>query len=241
MFRKVASAEVVGVYDNKNIKTASKISSFDYQRRDDGNFLYVAVRACTVDVPNLNYDMFPHEEVGEPKNAYRTFIGAYNYLNHDNQDPAKARGAIIDAVYHDDPNDKWVECLIEMDEDRCPKLCSLIRSGEIDTVSMGCNCTSTTCSVCGHEAEYPFQFCEHIQQKGRVYGNKLAYEICNGVEYFELSWVYTPADATAYSIALADRDGDLECDHPYDHRPEEVHESGIPNYGTGMDDELVFW
>ena len=241
MFRKFASAKVTRMQSVHRRTASRKISGFDYEPRDDGNYLYVAVRACTVDVPNLNYDMFPHEEVGEPKNAYRTFIGAYNYLNHDNQDPAKARGAIIDAVYHDDPDDKWVECLIEMDRDRCPKLCSLIEAGEIDTVSMGCNVVSTTCSVCGNEAEYPFQFCEHIQQKGHVFGDRLAYEICNGVEYFELSWVYTPADATAYTIALADRDGDIACEHPYDHRPEELYDNGMPVYGTGMDDELLFF
>lgn len=239
MFKKFATAKVTEVF-NHRCKTASrKISGFDYEPRE--NCLYVAVRACTVDVPNLNFDMLPSYEVGEPKNAYKTFIGAYNYLNHDNQNPAKARGAIIDAIYHDDPDDKWVECLIEMDRDRCPKLCSLIESGEIDTVSMGTECERTICSVCGNVAEYPFQFCEHVQQKGRVYNGVLAYEVCEGLEFFELSWVYVPADPTAYTTALADISGDIECLHPYDHRAEEVNSSGVPVYGTSMDDELLFF
>ena len=636
MFRKFASAKVTQVHDPRRRlagkEAMQKISGFDYEPRE--GFLYVATRACTVDVPNLNYDMFPHEEVGEPRNAYRTFIGAYNYLNHDNQDPAKARGAIIDAKYHDDdPDDRWVECLIEIDESRCPKLCSLIRSGDIDTVSMGCflpgtkitmadgttkliedvaageevlthlgnikpidmkfihehdgliyeissyaqcdvmrlteehpvwirrpqrdikdrvrervdknrgelthkcicgkefathnslaahlrevkrwgqdgehgfppafegwvqakdveigdyvldprmngdvecdkdvarllgyylaegnfcydkkrallegtpcgvewtfseseveyhrevsdlieslgykpvgpyfkngaatircnspelaemmlklggkyswgkqlapevmrwdidaqrtlleayfngdahwseaekgrhfefstvskslaeqvfalcvrcgircteprmrdysgryddsqrrptyyaqgnvdaqserdrhlayvdekgmwrrvtkirmieyhgnvynfsvedddsyvadgcavhncNVSHTECSICGNKAEYPFQFCEHVQQKGRVYDGKLAYEVCRGVEYFELSFVFTPADPTAYTMAIADTTGELPCEHPYDHREEEVYDNGLPAYGTGQDDELLFW
>lgn len=203
MFTKFAKAEVVRVFKPEERTASTKLSGFDYEPRTDGKYLYAAVRACTADVPNLNYDMLPDREL---KTAYQSFIGAYNYLNHDNQDPAKARGAVIDARYHDeDPDDKWVECLIEMDEDRCPKLCSLIRSGEIDTVSMGCNVESTTCSVCGKTAEYPFQYCEHIQQKGRTFGGKLAYEICNGIDFFELSWVYDPADPTAHTERVASK------------------------------------
>ena len=177
------------------------LGSFEYEPRNDGHkYLYVAVRACTADVPNLNLDMLPHEEL---KTAYKTFIGAYVYLNHDNTDPAKARGAIIDAVYHDeDADDRWIEILMELDEERCPKLCSLIRSGEIDTVSMGCQVESTTCSICGNVAEEPWEFCEHIQQKGREFEGKLAYEICNGINFFEESFVYDPADPTATVQAL---------------------------------------
>lgn len=178
-----------------------RLGSFEYEPRSDGHkYLYVAVRACTADVPNLNMDMLPHDEL---KTAYRTFVGSYVYLNHDNTDPAKARGAIIDAKYHDeDLEDRWIEILMEMDEERCPKLCSLIRSGEIDTVSMGCSIESSTCSICGNVMEYPFEMCEHIAMKGSKFNGKLAYEICNGIEFFEESWVYDPADPTAQVQAL---------------------------------------
>lgn len=209
MFIKFASASVMDFHAysaraTAGIKTAGgkrRLGSFEYEPRKDGHkYLYVSVRACTSDVPNRNYDMLPHDEV---ENAYRTFVGACVYLNHDNQDPAKARGAVIDAVYHtEDPEDKWVEILMEMDEERCPRLCSLIRSGEIDTVSMGCSVENTTCSVCGNVAEYPFEYCEHIQQKGREFQGKLAFEICNGIEFFEESWVYSPADITARPVGI---------------------------------------
>ena len=204
MFRKYASAEIIAHSEQHTGRTAGKktLGSFDYEPRDDHKYLYVAVRACTADVPNLNYDMLPSSEL-KGKEAYKTFIGSYVYLNHDNTDPCKARGAIIDAKYHDeDPDDQWVEILEELDEEKCPKLCSLIRSGEIDTVSMGCEVTSTTCSICGNEAEYPFEYCDHIANKGQKFGGKLAYEICNGVDFFECSWVYNPADPTAYVQAL---------------------------------------
>ena len=135
MFFKTSNAKVTGIHSSRGRTAGRVLSGFDYEPRD-GKFLYVAVRACTADVPNLNYDMLPDREL---KTAYKSFIGSYVYLNHDNQSPSKARGAIIDATYHtEDPDDKWVEILMEMDEERCPKLCSLIRSGDIDTVSMGC-------------------------------------------------------------------------------------------------------
>lgn len=138
-FTKYADCEVLNFScSRKGQRTASlaKIGSFEYEPATDGNYLYVAVRACTADVPNLNLDMLPSWEL---ETAYETFRGASVFLNHDNSDPAKARGVVVDAKYHDeDPDDKWVEILMEMDEDRCPKLCSLIRSGEMDTVSMGC-------------------------------------------------------------------------------------------------------
>lgn len=215
MFRKYASAEIIAHSGQHVGRTAGKktLGSFDYEPRDDHKYLYVAVRACTADVPNLNYDMLPSSEL-KGKEAYKTFIGSYVYLNHDNTDPLKARGAIIDAKYHDeDPDDQWVEILEELDEEKCPKLCALIRSGEIDTVSMGCEVTSTTCSICGNEAEYPFEYCEHIKSKWQKYAGKLAYEICNGIDFFECSWVYNPADPTAYVQAL-DKTASMKQSYP---------------------------
>ena len=207
-FTKYADCEVLNFScSRKGQRTAAlaKIGSFEYEPATDGNYLYVAVRACTADVPNLNLDMLPSWEL---ETAYETFRGASVFLNHDNSDPAKARGVVVDAKYHDeDPDDKWVEILMEMDEDRCPKLCSLIRSGEMDTVSMGANVESTTCSVCGNVAEYPFQYCTHVQQKGREFDGKVAFEICNGIEFFEESWVYDPADPTAHAMTMMDSDG----------------------------------
>lgn len=207
-FTKYADCEVLNFScSRKGQRTAAlaKIGSFEYEPATDGNYLYVAVRACTADVPNLNLDMLPSWEL---ETAYETFRGASVFLNHDNSDPAKARGVVVDAKYHDeDPDDKWVEILMEMDEDRCPKLCSLIRSGEMDTVSMGANVESTTCSVCGNVAEYPFQYCTHVQQKGREFDGRVAFEICNGIEFFEESWVYDPADPTAHAMTMMGSDG----------------------------------
>lgn len=202
MTRRVSSAGSVTSFASSSGDV--KVGSFDVSPRGDG-YLYVAARAVTADKPNLNYDMFPADEL---RKSYRTFVGGCVYLNHDNTDPAKARGAIVDARLHDEnPDDVWVEILMELDEERCPKLCALIRSGEIDTFSMGCTTEYSTCSVCGREASDESEFCEHMLHKGRRYDGVLAYEVCHGIEFFEESAVYSPADPTARTVAVLDGDG----------------------------------
>lgn len=201
MFIKFSKCEIIGasVQTKGRVAARKALGSFDYDDRGEG-FFYVAVRACTADVPNLNRDMLPHIEL---KTAYRTFLWKPVYVNHANTNLDRARGFIIDAVYHDeDPDDRWIEILMEMDEATFPKLCALIRSGEIDTVSMGLNCETTTCSICGNVAEDQTQFCNHIKQKGREFNGVMAYEICNKIAFFEESWVYDPADPTATVQAL---------------------------------------
>lgn len=205
---KTASASVAGFAASRDSRgrTASrvKVGSFEYEPAGP-DYLYVSLRALSADRPNLNMDMFPSDELRE---AHKTFVGSCVFLEHDNRDPEKSRGAIIASRFHEeDPDDKWVEILMELDERRCPKLCSMIRSGEINTFSMGCEVDYSECPICGKTAEQPWQFCEHMRNKGREYDGKLAYEICHGIEFFEESVVYNPADPTARAIEVSG-DGD---------------------------------
>ena len=207
---KTASASVAGFAASRDARgrTASrvKVGSFEYEPAGP-DYLYVSLRALSADRPNLNFDMFPSDELRE---AHGTFVGSSVFLEHDNRDPEKSRGAIIASRFHDeDPDDKWVEILMELDERRCPKLCSMIRSGEIDTFSMGCNVEFSECPICGAKAEQPWQFCEHMRNKGVEYGGEPAYGVCHGIEFFEESVVYNPADPTARAIEVAGDRGDV--------------------------------
>ena len=196
MFTKRATLTNIrpAVLSSRN-KTAEAISGFDFEPDPAGGYLYVTSRALTSDIPNLNYDMFPHEEMQE---AYKTFIGCPVFVDHHNTDDTRARGVILDAKYHDeDPEDRWTEILMELDEVTFPELCRLVRDGEIDTMSMGCTVESTTCSVCGNEAADFSEFCNHINQKGATFDGELAYEICHGIDFIEESFVYDPADVNA--------------------------------------------
>jgi hypothetical protein len=59
--------------------------------------------------------------------------------------------------------DEFVEALIGIDAKKDPLFADGVRKGQLKASSMGCNCLSTTCNVCGHVAFAKPEFCEHIR------------------------------------------------------------------------------
>ena len=173
-------------------------------------FLYTASRAISSRV-NANYDGWPVDQI---KKSYKTFIGRPIYVEHNNSDPERARGVILDAIYRETKLasgiiDASVYCLMEVDAVNFPKLASAIESGQLNAVSMGADVDGTECSACGKYASKPSQFCAHIPRlKGRnvtVYkaGKRveaLVYESCINPNFFELSFVFEPADESAWLL-----------------------------------------
>lgn len=222
MFTKFAKLEVLEVKSAPSrVRTAalSKFADFNEYRTDDG-YIYVRVRAISSRV-NKNHDGWPSEEL---KKSYRTFIGKPIFVDHHNTDPKKARGVIVDAALHVDDRHTasldpyyatapenhqpptWIELLLEVDAKKFPRLAKAIVGGDIDGVSMGANVEMSKCSHCGNEARSPEEFCKHIVSKGAYfdyYGptgqktSKKSYEDCYGVGFFEISFVFDPADETA--------------------------------------------
>jgi len=151
--------------------------------------------------------------------GFRTFIGRPIFIDHNNSDPQRTRGVIVDAMLHIEPSHKtsadsywggapdnhkpetWIELLLEVDAKSFPKLASALVEGKVNAVSMGCNVEYTVCSVCNHKAANVDEYCNHIKKKGTTFktGNvsKLAYEDCYNVNFFEISAVFDPADVTA--------------------------------------------
>ncbi len=129
------------------------------------------------------------------KYGFSTFLGKPVFVDHNNTDPKRARGVIVDAKFHvedqktasSDPyysssdvdSDhlpaSWVELLLEVDADRFPVLAKAIVEGSkdgsqgIDGFSMGCDVYSTICNICSNRAEAPSEFCEHIKLKGATF------------------------------------------------------------------------
>lgn len=81
---------------------------------DPADYIFEAIRANTVNVPNENHDGFHRNEllrfdvryaspfgdrVGAP--VYLTYVGKPHHLNHKTDDPKRARGVILDAHYND--------------------------------------------------------------------------------------------------------------------------------------------
>lgn len=118
----------------------------------------------------------------------------------------------------------WVELMLEIDAEQFPKFAKAIIEGAndsksgIDGFSMGCDVTHTICNVCDNRAETPDEFCEHIAHgKGGEYDyvnpetgkktSRKAAEHCYGIQFFELSGVFDPADETALTREIIHKEG----------------------------------
>lgn len=191
--------------------------------REEDGYLYVRCRAISSRV-NKNNDGWPAEELAK---SFESFIGKPIFVDHNNDDPKRTRGVIVDAQLHVEDAEKasafdpyystapdnhkpptWIELLMEVDAKTFPKLAAAIKNGEMDAVSMGANIEKSVCSVCANEAATPSEYCNHVKQKGVTFeitsdnGEKIrkkAYEDCYGVGFFEISNVFDPADPTADS------------------------------------------
>lgn len=203
-----------------------RFAKVENEDTEDG-YVYVRTRAISSRV-NKNNDGWPSAELAK---GYKTFIGRPIFVDHNNNDPRRTRGVIVDAVLHVD-SDKtsaldpyyssapenhrpptWVELLMEVDGKTFPKLAKDLKSGKIDSTSMGANIERSICSVCANEATVPSEYCDHIRSKGNTFEvtadngeriKKKAYEDCLGVNFFEDSFVFDPADETALNLDVSD-------------------------------------
>jgi hypothetical protein len=97
---------------------------------------------------NGNADYFPKKEI---ESAYQTFIGKGIYLDHNASSVMYSVGKIMDAYPTVDPdNGEWsISCLAKIDRKLHPEIARKVETGELNTVSMGCSCGESKCSVCG--------------------------------------------------------------------------------------------
>jgi len=165
--------------------------------------IYTRTRAISARV-NQNFDGFPSEEL---KKSYKTFLGKPVFVNHENADPTKARGRVVAALFVENGNDKYIDVIQEVNAIKYPKLARELTTGGLDAVSMGCSAERTICSYCGNVATGMFDMCTHVlNNKGQKLSRRnpdgtiesvLVYEECRDIGFFELSYVFDPADETA--------------------------------------------
>lgn len=265
MFQKYAKLEVLEVKSapsKERSASLSKFAEYDDYRTEDG-YVYVRVRAISSRV-NKNHDGWPATEL---EKSWRTFIGKPIFVDHHNSDPKRARGVIVDAALHIEDEKTasldpyysaapanhlpatWIELLLEVDAKKFPKLAKAIVDGDIDGVSMGANVELSKCSHCGNEARSPEQYCKHVQSKGAYFdfhtpsGQKVAkksYEDCYDIGFFEISFVFDPADETALvrDIKKAARVSAVQVEGAQQFRVgEEVQIGGGP--GSGQSGKIV--
>ena len=140
--------------------------------------------------------------------GYPTFYNAHRFRHHVNKDPNKAYGFILGAFWDD--RMKRVILVSELIKTMCAKMGALdlynrISNGEFPDSSMGSKVPYDRCSICGHIARTPMQYCEHVR-KGAAppYGMKQMLpdgRIC-GVyndypRFFDDSFVFVGAERSA--------------------------------------------
>jgi hypothetical protein len=159
------------------------------------------------------------------KMSYRSFVGAFNFLEH-YQNSKAAKGHILDAVLRKIHlnSEVWayfVDLLVATDlsnEDLVHK----IRSEKIKYLSMGCTTDLVVCSYCGQRVTDNGNYCSHLQyNKGSFLPDddgipRRVAELCGhktlpngGVRFIEASWVAIPAfpGASVQKIISTDWEG----------------------------------
>ena len=216
-----------GSFDTTSTDSLAEMRSLvaEYQQDPNGAVLddwepregtiVTEVRAISARI-NQNFDAWPSEEL---KAAHHTFVGKPVFINHHNHDPDRARGRVVASRYVDaGEHDRYVQVLQEVEASRFPMLAKELMEGGLDSVSMGAEAREVECSYCANVSTSPFDACEHIPLKGSYLqrrtasGTKedvLVYEICRKISFFELSYVFEPADETAVAsnVLVANRHG----------------------------------
>lgn len=151
-FQKQAHKFPVFVQDNERVM--QRMASIEPIMLDPERFLYMRTRmvsAVEKHGPNANGDAFEHEQLAA---RHPTFIRAAVNIDHDNDDPKKAVGFVLDAVYK--PDEMYVEGVHAIDrvlaEARRPGIIRDIEAKLITDTSMGCFVEASICSECLKEA-----------------------------------------------------------------------------------------
>lgn len=224
-FTKSASvSKVASFYESNPITSGDikakleKVADIYKISSDPKDYIYVAVRALTADVPNENYDCFAEKELlrfdtRHGCQVYQTFNFKPHHVNHRSADSTQARGVILDSYYNIKNAEHFPEILVAVDRTKDKRLAEGIASGELNGFSMGCSADFTICSICNHKASSPSEFCNHIRfHKGKEFDGKVAFESCEGVVFEEESSVDDPADKNALiqDVILASKKADME-------------------------------
>lgn len=185
--------------------SAYKISS------NPADYILVPVPIIITDTPNRNGVSFPSKETAmfSPSHGmphYKTWIGKPTYEEHDNQDIRKAKGIILDAVMNPIrgyPKFYKIVTLLAFDRTKDRGLYNRIKTGILNSYSMGAFVGEYRCSFCGAKSSKLKQTCSHIDPMSvnfYMIGDKLVHREALFIEGFEVSAVKTPA----YRMAVSD-------------------------------------
>ena len=186
---------------------------------DIKDYLIIPVVTIPADLPNRNRVAFPLKALVQFQPefgccAYQTLKGKPVHYEHDNQDPSKAYGVIVDAYLkkfagfgNGDTLWKIVQ-LLAIDRTKHADTASAIQSGQLNSYSMGCYVGHYTCSYCGGEIG---KECSHLAMKNDDLfdiNGQLVFKNCHDLVFFETSIVSSPAFVPAVSDTIIDMSQD---------------------------------
>lgn len=187
------------------------------------DYLIIPTIICPSDLPNRNGIAFPKAELVKyqpppiSRQVYKAWSGVPVHLEHDNEDPEKALGIVLDTAFtqiKDYGNGEFwkVMGLVGIDKKKAPEIAQRFINKTLSTFSMGCMADYFTCSICGQECEKDtWRNCSHIHSTGAVNWNpvrtpdgalRIAYLNAHGLSPIELSVVSTPAWVPALSDTI---------------------------------------
>lgn len=207
---RVAGAELQscscsGGLDISWLKSASAVYQISPSIKD---YVLVEVPSVSVNYPNRNLDAFPRSEllkwrVAMSAMSFQTFRGKPTHIDHQNQDPSKAKGVIFDAMLLPVMGKLHVVLLKGFDRSKDAQLAKQVQERARVGHSMGALVEKTRCSLpwCRFESNGRTS-CEHIangQGKGRIIQGHLVYEEMYDFYFIEDSSVLDPANLVALS------------------------------------------
>ena len=191
-----------------------KAASREYHISPDiKDYNFALIPALVSDIPNVNMQAVPAKELLAflPEHgcqSYRTYVGKCLFMEHDNQDPRKSLGIILDASIV--PVKKYgisrVLVLAAYDRSKSAQAARLCLRNDT-CYSMGCLCTSLTCSVCGGiQGPAVPRTCTcydtnitDLLSFGKVKNGVLHYMKAKAPVFFEQSIVSIPAEFSCYN------------------------------------------
>lgn len=197
---------------------------------------------------NLNNDHFPwaglqHDHTRTPHphmHGYKTFLNAHAFAHHMNKDPEKAYGDVLLSVLN--TKMKRVELIVAIDEEKCirnggAKTLERIKAGEYPSTSMGCRVPFDVCSICGHQARYRSEYCQHmLSEAGKIYADGRKVFVYNPYpRFFDISFVFIGADRTSFVLER------IGVDQPQQQHAEQGGAEKVAYIGQGIVDTVKGW
>ena len=147
---------------------------------------------------NKNGDYFMEEDL---RNNHHTFVSHGKvFKHHKNKSTDKSYGSVAFSHYNEDM--KRVELVIKIIDSECPDIVAKVKNGQEVPVSMSCRLKFDICSICHNKARNTKDYCDHLKHNmGDILPDgKQIYAINPNPTFFDISFVWRPADRIAYVL-----------------------------------------